>query len=390
MEGDTKTMTVRYCLPRERFETARERIRLERSDDIARVRNRFAGLERGIARGELGWAEGEIAALAVEIGSRALETERYESPLTGDALSLREWLVVWRKDVRRGGDLAEYLTAQARDRVDGRRLAQAEQLLVEAERADPMNVRVLTLRGEVQELKKTRERHLTRSRSLARKGRFSAAEAEIRAAEVLDLDDGVSIDLAESELSRSRSVYLSRNPRFTAGLSIGVGALGADPDATAADLSMYQGTSVSADPPVSFGVDGTLRVGRFLVVALGGSYGWSLLENAEGGEIPGLEYTYTMISASAGVRSSRREDRRWSLAVLGGVARESVDVSVEIPGVSSSESRTAGFARVQAEFSVVTIYAQAGLGFDAEAAAADSIVHWSDQFQVGLRFFVGR
>jgi hypothetical protein len=385
-EGDSSALTVWYCLPTERFDSARAELLRARAADVGRIRDRLAGLERGLARDDLDWAAGEMSALLGEVQSRVMETETYTSPLTGNEKTFRGWLVQWRSEIQRGTDYAMQLLEEANDKVKEGHLKAAGGLLDEAEKADPTNPRARQLRLEIEDLRARRAALLKGAADKAALGKIAGARSDLDEAERIDLDDQAPLLAAREAVERRSRQFLAHNPRVAGDVSLAFGGLGADVEGSADAFETATGNGAHPDLLLTLGLGVRVRLGRYGMFLGSGGYGYSDFKADSGGTSGDGSYKYDELSAGLGFRTIRTERRHASFVALGGVTREHVSIGVDVPGFETSDARRGEFARFAVEWRRFSMFVQHGFGFGGGQDSGSSLVRWHDGTQFGLAF----
>lgn len=384
--GDDRALTVWYCLPAERFASARTELLRARAADVARVRDRLAGLEQGLARDELDWAAGEMSALLGEVQARVMETETYTSPLTGAEKTFRGWLSQWRSEIQRGTDYAMQLLEEANGQVKEGHLKAAGGLLDEAERADPTNPRARQIRLQIEEVRARRAALLKSAVDKAAVGTIAGARSDLDEAGRIDADDQAPLLAARETVERRSRQFLAHNPRLAGDVSLTFGGLGADVDGSSDAYESATGNAAHPDLLLTLGLGLRVRLGRYGMFLGSGGYGYSGFGADAGGSSGGGSYRYDELTAGLGFRTIRTERRRAGFVALGGVTREHVSIDVDAPGFETSDARRGGFARFAFEWRRFSIFAQHGFGFGGGQDSGSSLVRWHDGTQFGLAF----
>jgi hypothetical protein len=387
-EGDDNTLSVWYCLPAEQFEAARAGLRRERDADVARIRARLRGLEQGVTRDELAWATEEMSSLLGEVQSRVMETETYVSPLTGEEKTFRGWLTQWRTEVQRGSDYAMQIIEEASRKVKEGHLVIADGLLDEAVEADPTNPRARQVRLEIEDRRKERADLLKSALDKAAVGKFAAAQRDLDRAEQIDADDARRLHSAAQAVQSRKTEFFYNNPRARGDLYVAFGGLGAD--VGGASQAYESATAEFANPTTltTVGLSCRVRLGRFGQFVGSGGYGFSDFTGSADSAGADSVYHYGELLAGLGFRTIRTSTRPVSLIALGGVTREFVSIDISAPGLDASDARTGSFARIGAEWSMLTFYVQQGFGFTDPGDPEGSLVRWHNgtQFAVAISY----
>jgi hypothetical protein len=377
-EGDDRTLTVWYCLPADRFATAQTELRRARDADVARMRERLAALEQGLARDELDWAAQEMSALLGETTARVMETETYTSPLTGQEKTFRGWLAEWRTEIQRGTDYAMQIIEEAGRKVKEGHLAVADGLLDDAVKADPTNPRARQIRLHIEDLRVERSVLLQGAVDKARVGKIAAARSDLEEAGRMDVDDPRPLLLATQAVETKATEFLFHNPRVAGDVYLTVPGLGADVDGSASAYESATGNDASPDPLLTIGLSCRVRLGRLGLFVGSGGYGFSDFGDGR--------YKYDELLAGFGVRTIRTARRHASFVALGGFTREHASIDVSVPGLDSSASKNGGFARAAVEWRHFSIGVQQGFGFGGDGGSGGSLIKWHDGTQLGLAF----
>jgi hypothetical protein len=385
-EGDDRTLTVWYCLPADRFATARTELRRAREYDVARMRGRLAGLEQGVARDELDGAARELSALLGETAARVMETETYTSPLTGEEKTFRGWLAEWRTEIQRGTDYAMQIIEEAGRKVKEGHLAVADGLLDDAMKADPTNPRARQLHLHIADLRVERSVLLAGAVDKARIGKIAAARRDLEEAGRIDVDDPRPLLVATQAVQSKATEFLFHNPRVAGDVYLALPGLGADIDGSASAYESATGQGANPNPLVTLGLSCRVRLGRLGLFVGSGGYVFSDFKASSAGSSGDGSYKYDELLAGFGVRTIRTARRHASFVALGGFTREHASLDVSVPGLDSSASRNGGFARLAVEWRYFSIGVQQGFGFGGDGDSGGSLIKWHDGTQLGLAF----
>ena len=381
-----KRATVRYCVSDRVFEEARRHLREKRRQAVENMRERFADIERRIRDRDLGVAARSLATAKIEVQSQVMQYEDYRSRIDNRNQSFYAWLSEWTEEAAAGRDYAAYLTAKANERIDEGHLTQASQYLDQALAADPQLVAAHLKKDEIERIRRDRTRLLRRAVDLAEVGRFSAAKGKVKDAEHLDSDERVSLENTQTTIQGLKAQYRVYNPRASIALYLGVGSLAADTGAIKDRLNMVTTDQVNGSIPISFGLDLNARIGRHFVYSLSGSFGFSS-DDSDSGQTDTEMFDLLQAATGFGVRTVRKEKRKFVFKAIGGIAFEQVSLNIPSGTVfEDSDSQTGAFVRLAMEWPSVMLFVQHGFGFENDEETVDSLIVWSDNLQVGIGF----
>ena len=388
--GKGSELELRYCVDEALFLAAQERAEGEHQETVEKHRTLFRQYERSLAQGEgdTRFATRLFFDLEDSVRRLGLESEIYESPLTGERGFFATFLELWADTMRDDQLSAIHYVLRAEKEIENGRLISAHAHVDRALGFAPKNTQALRVQSRIRDLFRERSALLEQAEERAAAGRFSAAKRLIRQAEEIDSEDERSLQDTRDEIEAIRAQYLVYNPTTTLGFNFAVGSLGVDETETLRRFESNvgaQGGNLAG--PIFAGMDLTSRIGRMFQFRAGGSFGLGNLEGPNGSVLGNdMFLQYGELSTGFDFRTVRSPRRKVGFQAGAGVAWETVAVKNPFTGSNrESESQTGYYGRIGVEWASLVLFLQHGFGFE-EDENSSSTIAWSDELRFGIGF----